>query len=223
MATAKNAAVLINYLAVAREGGGILGSYSRIDDPLEITEYSGNLRQLIEDKEMVEKMKAHTGSRFHRVLDLESKTTLHMHWMAEFVDEKQSTIVVYFAVVTDTFASQAPQSASALLVHLRDNMTAKYNDKLLNGKEGSLTKPAEKLLEALAFTYGLSKIAQVDAAIEKVKETMRNNIEVALENVERLEKMEADAAALEEEANKWKWKAKKKSKRFFAGKNGRQL
>jgi len=213
---ASSAAVLVNYLAVAREGAGILATYSRIDDPSETSEYASRIRQLIEEKEMIEKIKAHASTRFHVEIPSSdpNRPPLHAHWLGEYADEKETAFVVYFAVVTDKFASQAPHSASALLVQLRDNLVAKFSEEIIRGSEGSLTKAAAKLLEALAFTHGLSKIAQVDEALEKVKETMKANIEVALANVEKLEKMESDAAELEEEAKKWKWKAKKVEERM---------
>ncbi len=80
---------------------------------------------------------------------------------------------------------------------------AKFGDQMSTAGEGSLSKECAKLLEALTFTHGLSRIAQVDEALQKVKEQMQANIEVALGNVERLQQMEADAEQLENEAKNW--------------------
>ncbi len=78
---------------------------------------------ITEEADILSRVKANAGSRFHKVMESDDKhgEPVHAHWLGEYVQEgaTDGPFMVYFAVVTDKFAAQAPHSASALLVQLK--------------------------------------------------------------------------------------------------------
>jgi hypothetical protein len=113
-----------------------------------------------------------------------------LHVIADLLDDSQDDTVVFFAVTATHFGQS--QSIVNLLDDMkrgfyRDNSSDLIRHAQNKGKAHKATQP---LLERLATQYGNDKLGNVQAKVDEVAGVMKNNVNLALQNVENLESIE---------------------------------
>lgn len=121
-----------------------------------------------------------------------------LHVMGDLLENKEDQMIVFFAVTTVEFGATVGRL-------LEDLKTSFYgaNDPgaVKQAKEkGSVHKASANLLTQLITKYGTNKVAEVQAAVDRVKDTMQENVAKTLENVEKLEDLEAKAETVHNQA-----------------------
>jgi len=128
-----------------------------------------------------------------------------LHVMGDLLDNKDEHMIVFFAVTTTDFGP----TVGRLLEDLKTSFYGNHSvDSIRTATEkGSVHKSSAELLNQLIAKYGTNRIAEVQAAVDKVKDTMQENVAKTLDNVERLEDLEAKAETVENQAKQFEKKA----------------
>jgi len=109
--------------------------------------------------------------------------------------------LLFFFAVTDVEFGKTHSVAKLLEDFKSSFYSANDSESIQNAKEkGNVHKNSQMLLEALIKKYGSSKIAEVQARVEEVKNVMRDNVDRTLENVEKLEELEQKSETIEHSA-----------------------
>jgi len=124
-----------------------------------------------------------------------------LHVMGDLLENKEDQMIVFFAVTTVDFGGLVGR----LLEDLKTSFYAAHSPAaIMSAKEkGPVHKASASLLSQLIAKYGTNKIAEVQAAVEKVKDTMTENVEKTLANVEKFEDLQQKAATVNAQAQKF--------------------
>jgi len=143
--------------------------------------------------------KLQMGTRICLTETEEPGTPYELHLVAEEVEDSPGNIIVYF-VATDSGFGKA-QSITKLLADFKAGLYAAGGGSVISGSgAGGMQARMAPTLTSLATKFGSSKIAAVQNKVEEVKAVMRENVDLALNNVDKLEVMEEKAADMEREA-----------------------
>jgi len=128
-----------------------------------------------------------------------------LHVMGDLLENKEELMIVFFAVTTTDFGA----TVGRLLEDLKTSFYgANSVDAIRTAMEkGSVHKASASLLMQLISKYGTNRIAEVQAAVDKVKDTMQENLAKSLDNVDRLEELEAKAENVADAAKQFEKKA----------------
>jgi len=127
-----------------------------------------------------------------------------LHVMGDLLENKDEHMIVFFAVTTTDFGP----TVGRLLEDLKSSFYSVHSPESIKTavEKGAVHKSSGTLLSQLIAKYGANRIAEVQAAVDKVKDTMQENVAKTLDNVERLEDLEAKAETLENQANQFEKK-----------------
>jgi vesicle-associated membrane protein 4 len=125
-----------------------------------------------------------------------------LHVCATAVPGEECVVAMF--VVTDSGFGKA-QSISQLFDEFKAGFfrTNTGSDIAEAKSGGSVNKATQKLFDSIFAKFGSSKLAEVQEKVEKVKDVMRDNVNQALQNVERLEDMEQKSEQFEEQARQF--------------------
>jgi len=131
-----------------------------------------------------------------------------LHVMGDLLDTKdgkEPEMIVFFAVTTVDFGG----TVGRLLEDLKTSFYAAHSaDAIKVAKEkGPVHKASASLLTQLIAKYGTNKIAEVQAAVDKVKDTMAENVAKTLDNVEKFEDLQHKAATVNDQAKQFEKKS----------------
>jgi len=128
-----------------------------------------------------------------------------LHVMGDLLEGKEDQMVVFFAVTTVDFGG----TVGRLLEDLKTSFYAAHSaDAIKNAKEkGPVHKASAALLTQLIAKYGTNRIAEVQAAVDKVKDTMAENVAKTLDNVEKFEDLQHKAATVNDQAKQFEKKS----------------
>lgn len=193
---------LTKQLAVGRlpkEGGKALLICSHLikkDDDLKET-YAEKLDAILEK-----------GSKFpNKRIRLTSEDNLYEIQVQPYEIE-ENTKLLFIVVTAKNFGQSF--DLPTLLDEFKDEFLDLHNERdiLKARKNGSVNKKSQNMLAGLGRKYGKSKLSAVQSQVEDIKSTLNDGITMALDNVEAIETVEANAASLEKEALKFKKEAK---------------
>jgi len=121
-----------------------------------------------------------------------------LHVMGDHLEDKPTQMIVFFAVTTVEFGV----SVGRLLEDLKAQFYAAHSADAIKGatEKGVCHKSSANMLTALITKYGTNKVAEVQAAVDRVKDTMQENVAKTLENVEKLEDLEQKAEIVHNQA-----------------------
>jgi len=128
-----------------------------------------------------------------------------LHVIGDLLENKEDPMIVFFAVTTTDFGP----NVGRLLEDLKTSFYGAHSADTIRVamEKGPVHKSSPNLLSQLIAKYGTNKIAEVQAAVDKVKDTMQENVAQALDHVEKLEDLEAKAETVHNEAKQFEKKA----------------
>lgn len=126
------------------------------------------------------------------------------------IDERDR---VYIAIATRAYPTRYIYSSSdgttrGILGVMRQAVLERYEDIFLTCGPGGLQSKASDILKSVCTEFNdlqsIDKIAHVQAKVDSVTGIMRNNIQMALKNTDRIEEIDDKAVHLRHSAEKFK-------------------
>lgn len=123
--------------------------------------------------------------------------------------EVKGTMIVFFAVTHTDFTKG--NSVQGLLNDLQTGFLDAIGspEQIVNAKEKSLNKNCSAMMNRLFDKYGTDKLATAFAKVDQVKDVMKDNVGLALANVNALDTLDDKSKNLENQADLFKKEAKK--------------
>lgn len=139
-----------------------------------------------------------TGGKRVRLVSQDKDYELHV--LAEYVDNDPNKCIVFFVITDIDFGKR--HSVANLLKEFKAGVFQQFKPDTLGSATSSsgLNRTCQTFFNLLFARYNVDKLALVSAKVESVKETMKDNVDKALSNVEQLEEMEVKAERMEDQA-----------------------
>lgn len=116
-------------------------------------------------------------------------------------------------------SSYPQRCAHAALEELQKQFIAKAGDKATTAKDKALDKQCGPILEKICQKYDnlseIDKLASLTSKVDSVKLVMQENVDLALQNCVKLEKLEKDAEDLQQQAGVFKRSAHDLKKKMW--------
>jgi len=122
-----------------------------------------------------------------------------LHLMADVLEEDNDKTIVFFAMTDPEFTKNF-----TIVKFFQEFKEGLYNrcssSEIAVAKSGgAVSKKTTPLFQSLTQKYGSSKLQTVSTKVEEVKDIIRHNVEVAIENVNKLDEIEAKSEELEQQ------------------------
>jgi len=197
---------LVRYLAVgrlAREDGKFLEGHHQViatymSDNMDshAKNYSDHVRQIMDKGSF----KLKPGKRLRLTSDDDD---YDLHVLSELLDGDADKVLVYF-VVTDPAFGQSHHIGRVFEDFRVQFMDVNQMAQILKASSGgAVHKASQQFLMELATKYGSSKLAEVTEKVAVVTGVMKDNVNQALNNVEKLDEMEIHAEQFENQAQQF--------------------
>jgi len=136
-----------------------------------------------------------------------------LHVSSTSLPGDDDNVVVFFAVTETDFGKD--HSIGKLFDEFKDGFYASCPaSQVAKANSGACQKQSQNLLNQLIQKYSRSKLKDVQGKVDQVKDIMKDNVNKALDNVERLEDMEIKSDQLEQQAKGFQQGAVQVKKRF---------
>jgi len=194
---------LVKYLAVGRlikENGNFVEDQHQIISNALAQEYDpqdGSYKSHV--KQIMNKgaTKLKPGKRVRLTSD---ENDYELHVMAEQVDSSDEHTIVLFAVTDTSFGKN--YSIQSLLKDFKSGIfrVCDSSELIRATSKGAIQKKSEPIFKDIFARYGSSKLKEVQTKVDEVKNVMRDNVDMAIGNVEKLEEMESKSVMLDDQS-----------------------
>jgi len=124
-----------------------------------------------------------------------------LHVMGDLLDGKEEHMIVFFAVTMPDFGTQVGKLLEELkTTFYKENDSGAIQQAKANGP---VHKASQRMLSSLIQKYSTNKLSEVAAKVEEVKVVMQENVSKTLENVEKLDDLEAKAETVQNSARQF--------------------
>jgi len=125
-------------------------------------------------------------------------TNYELHLLPEEVEGTEGVVIIYFVAVDPGFGKA--HSITKLLADFKSGLYEQGGGAIASSGNGELQSRMSGRLQSLSSKFGSSKITTAQNKVEEVKAVMRENVDLALANVDKLQDMEEKSSELERES-----------------------
>jgi len=140
-----------------------------------------------------------------------------LHVLADYVNDEPTQVLVFFAITDPAFPKH--HTVGQLFKDMKQQFYETYPEigekfEELTSTKTTLRTSSQSFLNYLFNQYSTSRLSEVNMKVERVRETMKTNVQKALNNVEQLEEMETKSEQFEEHARQFSRNANKVKSMF---------
>jgi hypothetical protein len=213
------------YLGVGRcdwkvGGGTVLCDWSSDSAPNRRHAYAAWVRETVGNGDVMAKMTRQPNARFFRDLHLDGATMI-LHWLGPDpvkpgeMSGPEPSVLMYATVVVPDYAERSNMTVDQLLLLLRSSVLQRVGrEALMHSDAQTVNRTANNVLEQVAASAGQSKTAEIQNKLGVVTDQMRTNIQMVLNQGEKLEELVDRSADLEAEAGKFERSAHAVERKF---------